>query len=222
MPRPIKHSTRSDGFSIIEVLVTISLLSILGTMTLQTLHSWLPHFELRSSALQARSLINKARLEAIQRGVRTVVQADSNNNALIAFADVNGDPMPSSPGFANYLRFDPDPTLGEKQTDYEIGRVQLERSSLGTPDFDPVDGFTISPGGGTEVLVLAPTGQPEDIGAFRLADASGRNVLEVALASLAGKVENRKYLSRDDSPTSSPGFFPEGTGSDGQNVWVWY
>ncbi len=222
MTEPGHCPSSSSGFSIVEVLVTLSLLSVLGTMTLQALTSWGPRFDLRSSALQANSLINKARLEAIQRGVRTVVQADSEDNTLVAFADVNGDPMPGNPGYASYLLFDPDPGLGERQTDYEIGRVQLERSTLGAQGFDPVDGFTTIPGGGEEALVIASTGIPQDLGAFRLADQAGRNVLEVAVTSLAGKVASRKFLSGDDSPTASPGFFAEGTGSEGKNLWVWY
>ena len=215
--RPLSTS----GFSVVEVLLTLSLLGFLGTMALHSLNSWLPRLDLRSSALQARSLINKARLEAIQRGVTTVVEADLEEDELIAYADVNGDPMPGTPGYPRYLKFDPDPALGERQTDYEIGRVRLERSTLGCTDFAAVDGFTSAPGGG-EVLVLAATGMPEDLGAFRLADRTGRNVLEVAVASLAGKVESRKYLTADDAPTASAGFFPEGAGSDGDNVWVWY
>lgn len=215
-------SKTSSGFSVIEVLLTLSLLSIAGTMTLAALDSWVPRFDLRSSALQSRSLINKARLEAIQRGVRTVVAADTTDHALIAFADVNGDPMPGNPGYVSYLIYDPDPTLGERQTDYEIGRVQLERSVFGASGFAAVSGFTIIPGTGEEALVIAATGIPTDLGAFRLADATGRNVLEVAVTSLAGQVDSRKFLTEADSPTAVAGFFGEGTDGDGQNTWVWY
>ena len=59
-------------------------------------------------------------------------------------------------------------------------------------------------------------------GALRFADGSRRNFIETAVTSLVGKVEVRKFLESDDSPTASAGFFQEGTGSGGANVWVWY
>ncbi len=108
----------------------------------------------------------------------------------------------------------------------EIGHLKFERSVLGAPSsYGPVDGFTQVPGapaGTLPVLVFSPAGLPEATGALRFADDSGRNHLETAVTSRAGKVEIRKFLPADDSPTSSPGFFQEGTDSHGASVWVWY
>jgi type II secretory pathway pseudopilin PulG len=214
------------GFTVVEVLLVVALAGILGTVTLHSFASWQPRLELRAAADQARFLAHKARLEAIMRGVVTVVQADLQQGLLVAYADVNGDPVVGNPGYASYLKYDPDPTLGDKLTDYEIGHLQLERSSFGAPpSYGPVDGFVAVPGapaGTPAVLVFRPTGVPEATGALRFADSTGRNFLETAVTSSAGKIEIRKFLSAEDSPTSSPGFFGEGTGSDGANVWVWY
>ncbi len=221
---PIQARSQA-GFSVIEVLMTISLLGVLGTLTLNSFQGWLPRLHLRDAAQQTQSVISRARLEAIQRGVTTVVTIDPSDGSIVSFADVNGDPMMGSAGYANYLKFDPDPALGNKQTDYEISRIQLNSSTLGTPEFDPVDGFTEAPGaapGSYRMLVFSAGGTTVDAGSFRLADGNGKNVIEVAITSLAGKVERRKYLEGIDSPTSTPGFFPEGQRADGTNVWVWY
>lgn len=225
------HATSSPlqgdaGFTVVEMLLVIAVAGLLGTITLHFLGAWQPRLELRGTVRQAQFLIHKARLEAIQRGVCTVVQADPDTGSLMAFADVNGDPVASNPGYANYLKYDPDPAVGNKQTDYEVGHLQLERSAFGAPpSYGEVDGFTLVPGaaaGTPAVLVFSPTGLPEATGAIRFTDGTGRNFLEAAVTSRAGKVEIRKFLQADDSPTANPGFFQEATGSSGANVWVWY
>ncbi len=220
----IQHS--AAGFTVIEMLLVIAITGILGTMTLHYFEAWQPRLELRGAVREAQTLINKARLEAIQRGVCTVVQADPQTGSLVAFADVNGDPVAGSEGYDNFLKYDPEPGVGNKQTDYEIGEIQLERSSFGAPpSYGEVDGFTHVPGAPADtpaVLVFSPTGLPEATGALRFADGSGRNFLEAAVTSRAGKIEIRKYLTADDSPTSSAGFFQEANRGDGTNVWVWY
>ncbi len=219
--RTTRHHGQA-GFSVIEILMTLAMLSVLSTMTLQTFRSWLPRLDLRAAAQQAHGLISKARLEAIKRGVTTTVQIDVDEGVLFAFADVNGDPVVGSDGHASYLKFDPDVAAGEKQTDYEIGRLYLTGTTLGTATFDPSDGFTTIPDSGHTGLVFSPSGSPQDLGSFRIADRNERNVLEVAIASLAGKVEVRKYLDGTDSPTASSGFFTQGARGSGENVWVWY
>ncbi|MEM7354796.1 MAG: prepilin-type N-terminal cleavage/methylation domain-containing protein [Acidobacteriota bacterium] len=221
----ISKSRNQAGFTVIELLLTLSVIGALGTITAQAFYNWLPRLDLRVAAQQSRALVSKARLVAIQRGVRTVVEADPAAGVLRAYADVNGDPVAGNPGHVSYLVYDPDLTAGEKQTDFEIGQVQLEGATFGGSLFAPTDGFTTSagaPAGTSEVLVFSPAGVPGDLGAFRLADTTDRNVFEVAIASLAGRVETRKYLLDKDSPTASAGFFAEGQDSNGQTLWTWY
>ncbi len=221
-----QNKNRQTGFTVVEIILGIAVASLLGTWTLHFFTAWQPRLELRGTAREAQMLIHKARLEAIQRGVYTVVQADPQTGSLVAFADVNGDPEALIRSSSSYLRFDPDPAAGDKRTDYEIGRLQLERATLGAPpSFGAVDGFTPVPGapaGTPAVLVFTPAGQPEATGALRFRGGNGHNFLETAVTSRAGKVEIRKYLPAGDSPTGSSGFFQEATGSDGANVWVWY
>lgn len=214
------------GFTLVEVLLVIAIIGILGSLTLHGFAGWHSRLELRAAVEQARFLIHQARMEAVLRGAVTVVQADPQQGVLVAYADLNGDPVAGTPGHASYLRFDPDPALPDKQTDYEIGQLQLEGSPLGAPaGFRAVEGFIDAPGapaGAPAVLAFSPTGVPTATGAFRFADGAGRNFLEVAVTSFTGKVEVRKFLPAEDSPTGSAGFFREAAASDGANVWVWY
>ena len=221
-----RRERSTAGFTVVEMVVALSVITIVGVMTLQAFAGWMPRLDLRGSAHRAQFLISKARLESIQSGVVTVVQADLAEGSLFAFADVNGDPAVDSAGYASYLKFDPDPTLPDKRTDYEIGYLRLERASFGAPPgYDAVAGLTAVPGSGAGapgVLVFSEAGVPAAVGAWRFVDGGDRNSLEVAVTSLAGKVEIRKFLRMEDSPTTSAGFFPEAAAGDGANVWVWY
>jgi prepilin-type N-terminal cleavage/methylation domain-containing protein len=219
------RSLHKVGFTLIEMILVIAIFGILGTITLHFFAAWQPRLELRGAARETQFLIHRARMEAIRRGVYTVVQADPQTGSLVAYADVNGDPVAGNPGHARYLRYDPDPSIGNKKTDYEIGQIRLGRSSFGAPpSYGVIEGFTDVPGEPDvpAVLVFSPMGSIEATGALRFADGSGRNYIEAAVTSRVGKVEVRKFLKADDSPTSSAGFFQEGAGSDGANVWVWY
>ena len=220
------------------MLIGTTIASVVGLMFYSSARTMAPRLDLQGAADRATFLITRARLEAIQRGVPTVVQVDLAHGEFRVFADVNGDSVAGSSGFDHYLKFDPywldgvhRPDLGPKQTDYEVGFLRLERSIFAAPGGkDAVTGFTKVPGAlpdAPPVLVFSPDGVPKNLGTFRLADQSGfdgrsMNHIEIAIVNLTGRVETRKYLHEDDSPTSSAGFFSEGLRSSGENLWVWY
>lgn len=218
-----KHCRRgSGGYTLVEAITVTLAMGIVAMMANSFVSTWPSRFGLNRSVDEAQFLIKKARLEAIRRGVNTVVEANVAEGELLAFADVNG-----VPGSAEYLIYDPDPAMNSKRTDYMIGNSELGRSILAGPPAasDPVRGFTSIPSAPAErqpVLVFEPSGAPMDTGAFRLADASAENHFEVCVVTLTGKVEVLKYLRAEDSPTGPPGFFPSGKRIDGSNLWVWY
>jgi len=229
---------RSAGYTVLELLVTTTISAVIGLLFYSSVRTLAPRLDLQGAADEIVFLAARARLEAIQRGVPVVLQVDLEHDELFAFADVNGNSVPGSPGFESYLRFDPkwkdgvyDAGLGHKQTDYEVGLVRLYRCSFGSPGGGPpVEGLTRVPGAtedSTPVLVFLPDGVPRDLGSLGLADHSGfdgeaMNHLEIAIANITGRIETRKYLRPEDSPTAVAGFFPAGKNSAGENLWVWY
>lgn len=228
-----KHAQSSMGFSVIEMLIVVSLVGTLAVLAVNAFQTWQPRLALRYTTQDVASLVNRARIEAIQRSVNTVVEVDLIENHVFAYADVNGDSTVGSPGYSRFLLFDPDPALiSVRQTDYEIGRTQLPTAvTFGGPvngigGADSVDGLTLSPNQpfSLPMVVFSSRGKIIDPGSIRLIDRTERNVIELAMLGLAGKVSLRKYLYAADSPTAQAGFFEEGnrSGGDRSNIWIWY
>lgn len=228
--RPSLGRHRQAGVTVLELIAVGAFTGTLAFTALSVAQTWPSRLDLQDSATQAMLLISKARLEAIQRGVTTVVEADLEAGVLRAYADVNGDTLAASAGHAHYLKYDPDwrdgayePEIGIRSTDYEIGRLILGKSIFAAPaDGEPVTGFTAIPGapaGTPRVLVFATTGVPASAGAFRLADRTGidgepRNFFETAVTSLTGKVAVRKYLLPQDFAHRRSRLLPPGEEGD--------
>jgi hypothetical protein len=252
MRRISAKSLSSGGFTMMELVIGTAVIGMLTVMTLETMRVYVPRFELRQGANSVAQLINRARIMAIQRGVTTVVRADFEARTVTAFADVNGSSLnPLAPG-ALYLVYDPDLLLPEDRTDFLIGTlllpgklktgVQFGGPLNGLGGADSVRGFTQVPIAAPDeeeeeeeeesdvpnVLVFQPNGSTRGPGGFRLMDARGENFLEVAVVTIVGKVELRKYLLAEDAPTGIADFFPEGNISfdddagPGKHIWVWY
>ena len=218
-----------SGFSLIELLIVLAVAMVLLLIGLNNFQNWRTLYQTESSSGQVRSVIAEARMAAMLRNVTTVVEANLADNTIHAYADLNGDPDPASTDYTSYLVFDPDPLLaGTGSTDYTVTEYQLpEGLTFGAPNADPViDGFTTPPPHSTafRLLVFEPTGQVDEIGSFRFEDAGGYNHLEVALTTLGGKSELRKYLQAADAPNNVAGWYSRGNENDGggRAVWVWY
>ncbi|MDX1385812.1 MAG: prepilin-type N-terminal cleavage/methylation domain-containing protein, partial [Thermoanaerobaculia bacterium] len=137
-----KHdSTQRPGFSAVELLVVLAILSIVATLVLPNLMQLLHRSKIEGTCGRTAMLMQKARFEAIKRGVPTVVAIDPVENVVFAFADVHGvaatDP---SDGL-----FNPIGGAVHRTTDYELGRHQLpfgvSFTSPSDSGMDSVDGF---------------------------------------------------------------------------------
>lgn len=234
---------RQSGFTVLELLIVVAIVGMMSVIVVESVRTFVPRFELEQAAGQTQQLIMKARIEAVKRGVRTVIEADLDERMLRAFVDMNGNPNNPLDPNGRYLVFDPDDTLPEKRTDYMIGWTALPGkpatgSQFGGPKdgirgADSIEGFTPIPSAPPTqpaVLVFRASGAVRDAGAFRFSDSRGANHLETAVSAVIGNVEIRKYLQAADSPTGVAKFFAEandsfadGSGRTvGRNIWVWY
>jgi type IV fimbrial biogenesis protein FimT len=95
------------GFTIAEVLVTISILAIMATISIPTFISWLPTHRLQTSARQIYDDLNLAKMEAVKRNTDVCIRFNMGNNTYRVFVDADSDGAYTSP---------PDTSLKDKVT----------------------------------------------------------------------------------------------------------
>lgn len=194
------------GFTLVELLIVLAIAMLILTIGFPSLLNFLARQKIEGSARAVTTLAQRARQEALTRGVPAVVLADGD--AVVAFVDVHG-ATPTSPpdGIFN-------PTAGApfRGTDYEIGRSALPPTvSLAGPSNSPgvVDLTDVD---GTPRAIFDPDGTIRDTGSFRLADVRG-NYLEVRIAPRA---TGRVALYKFDEKTSA-----WRANGEGGHSWVW-
>lgn len=193
------------GFTLVELLVIIVIISVLAIILWPSLHKMILRNRLQGQATEVSIAMRQARLEAIKRTVPTVMRADFVNDQTLVFVDVDADGS-----------FTPNPTAPRGTVDFELrsaplpGHVTFAGPSLTVEGADAVDGFTTDPEGGPNQVVFNPDGSVEDAGAFRFADPKG-NVLEVRVSPPAtARIELRKWDGSD--------FFAQ---REGGEPWRW-
>ncbi|NOX24695.1 MAG: prepilin-type N-terminal cleavage/methylation domain-containing protein [Deltaproteobacteria bacterium] len=67
MSKKQQHNDSATGFSLVELLVTIGIVSVLMAVATPVIIAWLPNLRLQSDARQLVSNLQKARLEAVKR-----------------------------------------------------------------------------------------------------------------------------------------------------------
>jgi len=70
------------GFTLIEIVIVISLAGILSAITLSKAGSFIDRIEVRSAATEAESMFSRARHIAIARGIQTTLEIDPARNTL--------------------------------------------------------------------------------------------------------------------------------------------
>lgn len=187
--------SRRSGFSLIEVLTVLGVAMVLMLIGFPALQHMILRGKVLGAAEQTAQMMRAARLEAIKRGVTTVVAADSTKRTITAFADIN-----DSAGNPNSdLKFDPpagNPT--PRTVDYVISTLALPSKVFMwcAPTLDPgssagVIGLTPPPAGQTvPIAVFNPDGSARNTGSFCFGIGS---IPSVALSSLS----NGDFLTAD-------------------------
>ena len=175
----------TTGFSLLEILVVVSILAVVIAYGYPVLAKFLVRSKLEGSARQITTLMHRARMDAIQRGVPAVVHIDTAQQTFTGFTNVDDDVA---------LVFAPDPDRDWRDTDYELGSLELPGVvTFDTPAGSVVDAFTNVPWNATNVAVFEPDGSVRALGAFRLADAKN-NYLEVRVEPRAtARISLRKW-----------------------------
>lgn len=201
-----KRSSGSRGFTMIEMLVASMVLAIAVLIGLPELRKMYVRMQLESYVLNLSSVANKARYEAIKRGLDTVVKADYTGRTLFTFVD--------QPTFdANGTRTDT-PWVFDPAVDEVIQGLPLPSDV----DFAPPPGETAvlgltDPVGANQdedhVAVFLTDGSVQDVGAFRLGDNRSNYVQLAFNPQATGRVRTEKWDCAD------------GIWRDRADNWVW-
>lgn len=195
-----KPPAPSRGFTMIELLMVLSLMLILALFGYPTLIKYIHKSKLVSVARQTTSLMSLSRFEAVKFNRPVRVEADFDANRMIAFADLNVNGV-----------FD-------AATDRLVNQFALPQdvkfwgpadSAAAGPD--AISNFSATSSKGW--AVYQADGSIERTGAIRFGDNVG-NFLEVRVQDIAGA---RTRLLKWDTAVSPPAWVPEGTA--GKN-WV--
>lgn len=216
-----KVPVRNRGFSLVELVLALAVIGIIATMAVPALISFIHRGKIEGISGKTSLLTQRTRMEAMKRGVRTVVMVDPATGEVFAFADLHG---AAATDPADGL-FNPIDGMTPRTTDYMIARYTLPSGvSFESPTdtgLDSIDGF-VNPGNPDppdKQVVFQTDGSVLATGAFRFADQRG-NFLEVRVApQVTGKTQVRKY---DDSlPLNVDGTNWYARREGGQ-PWQWY
>ena len=78
------------GFTLTELTVTLSILSIMTAISIPSYLSWLPRHRLQTSARQIYDDLNLAKIRAVKDNIVAVAKFSQLNNNYSIFLDANG------------------------------------------------------------------------------------------------------------------------------------
>lgn len=192
--RPTDGRSRQAGLTLVEVLVTLSMLVVSGSVGMPAFLNYLQRAKLEGAAREAVMMLHATRLEAITRGAPTVVALDESTGEMVAFADVDGVGSLDPPDGV----FNPHSGDRFRETDYELTRLRLPAGvRFADPDgnlgLESIDGFANPTPLPDRIVFFRIDGTVADDGAFRIADTRG-NFLEARIAAATtARVEVRKW-----------------------------
>lgn len=131
---------KSPGFTVVELLITIALLSTVALIAIPNFISWLPDYRLKSATHDLFSNFQKAKLTAVQR----------NRNTALCF---------SSSGYVMFVDTD---------TDFEKDSAEEAVTQVQWGDYESIRvnpaAITFDDSSGQPCIAFRPNGIPADHG----------------------------------------------------------
>jgi len=135
--------TRSSGFSLIEVMVAITIVAILATVAVPSFRTWIQNIQIRTAAESVANGLQRARAEAVARNtnVQFVLGTGSSWTVDYVVKPVSTDPPIDS-------RLSTEGSVNVTRTVSPAGLTTITFNNLGTvgvPPNQPLNGDGTSP-----------------------------------------------------------------------------
>ncbi|MCH2109467.1 MAG: prepilin-type N-terminal cleavage/methylation domain-containing protein, partial [Polyangiaceae bacterium] len=92
---PASWSGRPLGFTLIELMVVVVIISILTTMAVPTITKKIKNYEAKATAEEIATMFRGARLKAMGRGSAVLVQYDSGTETVTVREAIVGSSLPT-------------------------------------------------------------------------------------------------------------------------------
>jgi prepilin-type N-terminal cleavage/methylation domain-containing protein len=174
---------RCAGFNLIELLVSVAVLSIAALLGLPALENSIQRNKIIGTAHQTTALLHLARVTAIRHTVPATVRADFATDRILAFRDPNRNGIQDDPAT--------EPIIGSETGFVLPLGVVFQAPGEGPEGENAVVEFEENSGGGW--ITFESDGSVAKTGGLRLADPA-HNHLEIRVGPQAtGRVSLRKW-----------------------------
>jgi prepilin-type N-terminal cleavage/methylation domain-containing protein len=228
--RRTHRSVRGGGFTLIETLVVVLIISILAVISMPALTQAFLRSKLRTTARQTAALMMLSKMEAVRRNANTEVCYDAGTNMLYAFVDQ----APLAAGTCPVPITAPDLQIGIQEIPQNIA---LQGPGDGAPNGPAaIQGFDEAPCAAANRqpgVVFRPDGSTPCAGALRFMIVNqslgeeDNSFLEVRVSPTAtGRVHIQKYFRPGQSLGPCSTDFPQVGGcwwefNEAGNKWIW-
>ncbi|GAB3357362.1 pilus assembly FimT family protein [Lysobacter tyrosinilyticus] len=171
------HQSQNQGFTLIELMVTIALLAILVAMAVPSFTAYQQRATLRGAGDQLMNYWANARLAAVRENRNVIVsfRSSGNNMCIGATTAAAACDCLNSPGACNISRF-PDSQAEWRRT--RVAAASTLGAGSGNVIIDPKRGNITAPGDAGGIFLRSPQGSGStDYRLNFMIDRNGRGIL---------------------------------------------
>jgi len=84
-------TTKSYGFTLIELVITLSIIALAVLFSVPSIAEWAPYYRMKGDASTIAGILTTARFEAVKRNQNVVAQFNTANETVTVFEDTDGD-----------------------------------------------------------------------------------------------------------------------------------